>query len=140
MTTCSIQQGGKRHSRRLRRAGTRSRRSYRGGEDINEDSVAAPNSIAENSESVAAPDAAQESGFFSGMAKSLGDFTNAVEKRAKDGYYAVTGSNSSEQPSAPAADNMSSEQSGGRRKKSKTARKSRKSYRLKRKRSRKSRK
>lgn len=129
MSSCSIQNGGR------RRGGKRSRKSHRGGNDL----AAAPAPVAAPAPAPVAAPAPASSGFFSGMASTLGEFTERVGKQAKDLSSKVTGSNPAQQPLASSG--ISSEQSGGRRrKKSKTARKSRKSRRLKRKRSRKSRK
>ena len=83
--------------------------------------------------------APEKPGFFSGMAKSFGAFTDEVGKRAKDSYNKLPFTNSPPKQEL-ASNSMPSEQSGGRRKKTKSSRKSRKSRRLKRKRSRKSRK
>ncbi len=129
MSSCSIQNGGRRRSSR---GGKRSRKFYRGGNDL---AVPGPAPFA----SPAPTSAEESSGFFSGVASKLGAFTDEVGKRAKDLSSKVTGSNPSQQPPL-ASSTIPSAQSGGRRKKSKTARKSRKSRRLKRKRSRKSRK
>lgn len=130
MSSCSIQNGGR------RRGGKRSRKSHRGGNDLAPAPapVAAPAPApapAPVADSDPAP-ASESTGFLSGLAKGVSDFTKKVGDSAKDLSSKVTGSNLTVKPS---------EQSGGRRrKKSKTARKSRKSRRLKRKRSRKSRK
>lgn len=130
MSSCSIQNGGR------RRGGKRSRKSHRGGNDL----AAAPAPVAAPAPAPVAAPAPESSGFLSGFAKGVSDFTKKVGDSAKDLSSKVTGSNPAQQPPL-ASSSIPSEQSGGRRrKKSKTARKSRKSRRLKRKRSRKSRK
>lgn len=130
MSSCSIQNGGR------RRGGKRSRKSHRGGNDL---AAPAPAPVAAPAPAPVAAPAPESPGFLSGLAKGFGDFTKKVGDSAKDLSSKVTGSNPAQQPLASSS--IPSEQSGGRRrKKSKTARKSRKSRRLKRKRSRKSRK
>jgi hypothetical protein len=131
MSSCSIQNGGR------RRGGKRSRKSHRGGNDLAAAPALAP--VAAPAPAPVAAPAPESSSFLSGFAKGVSDFTKKVGDSAKDLSSKVTGSNPPQQPLASSS--IPPEQSGGRRrKKSKTARKSRKSRRLKHKRSRKSRK
>lgn len=141
MSSCSIQDGGKRYSRHLKRGGKKTRKSYRGGNDLEMASAPAP-SPAPAPAPVPAPapaPAPEKPGFFSGVAKSFGAFTDEVGKRARESYNKLPFTTSPPKQEL-ASNSMPSEQSGGRRKKTKSARKSRKSRRLKRKRSRKYRK
>ena len=141
MSSCSIQNGGKRYSRHLKRGGKKTRKSYRGGNDLEMTSAPAPAPApAPASAPAPAPTPAPEKpGFFSGVAKSFGAFTDEVGKRARESYNKLPFTTSPPKQDL-ASNSMPSEQTGGRRKKTKSARKLRKSRRLKRKRSRKSRK
>jgi hypothetical protein len=130
MSSCSIQNGGR------RRGGKRSRKSHRGGNDL----APAPAPVAAPAPAPVAAPASESTGFLSGFARGVTAFTETVGNNARKLSAKVTGTNLAQEPPLESS-SIPSEQSGGRRrKKSKTARKSRKSRRLKRKRSRKSRK
>lgn len=139
MSSCSIQDGGKRYSRHLKRGGKKTRKSYRGGNDLEMASAPAPAPAPAPTPAPAPAPAPEKPGFFSGVAKSFGAFTDEVGKRARESYNKLPFTTSPPKQDL-ASNSMPSEQSGGRRKKTKSARKSRKSRRLKRKRSRRARK
>ena len=147
MSTCSIQNGGKRTLRHLkysRKGGkkTRGKKSYHGGNEGLETAAPAPASVPAPAPAPApAPveQSSQGSGMLAGITSGFSSFTKTVGDSVKQGIETIKAANKPKQELA--SNSMPSEQTGGkRRKKSKIARKSRKMHRLKRKRSRKTKK
>ena len=133
MSTCSIQNGGK------RRGGKRSRgkKSYRGG---NPDVPAYnPTTPAPAPTSVPAPaPAGENNGVLAGLASGFSSFTQTVGDSVKKGVSAIRASQPHPDQATLAPPTSSAQLGGRRRKKTKTMRKSKKARRFKHKRSRKS--
>lgn len=131
MSTCSIQNGGK------RRGGKRSRgkKSYRGG---NPD-VPAYNHTTPTSVPTSAPaPAGENNGVLAGLARGFSSFTQTVGDSVKKGVSAIRASQPHPDQATLAPPTSSAQLGGRRRKKTKTMRKSKKARRFKHKRSRKS--
>jgi hypothetical protein len=133
MSTCSIQNGGK------RRGGKRSRgkKSYRGGNpDVPAYNPTTPTPVP-TSAPAPAP-AGENNGVLAGLASGFSSFTKTVGNSLKNGVSAIRASQPHPDQATLAPSTSSAQQGGRRRKKTKTMRKSKKARRFKHKRSRKS--
>jgi hypothetical protein len=135
MSTCSIQNGGK------RRGGKRSRgkKSYRGGNPNPDVPAYNPTTPTPVPTSAPAPED-ENNNFFSGLASGFSSFTQTVGNSVKKGVSAIRASqpHPDQATLAPSPSTSSAQLGGRRRKKAKTMRKSKKARRFKHKRSRKS--